>query len=136
VAGLIAGLLLFASCGDSDEHESSGTVACDGTPLEPDAIALPADFPIPEQVTLTASAKQGPSRTADGYFEGSVEGAYHAWKDAFDAAGYTVLFDELEDRDSEVSYQAADRSSTGQVMLKSDCEERGRTDLHITNRPA
>jgi hypothetical protein len=135
--GVVGALLVFPACGGDKDAESGGeTVACDGTPLSPDAIKLPADFPIPNEVTLTSSTKTGPSQVVNGYFEGDLEAAYHGFKDAFEGAGYTVLFDELEDQDSEVSYKTADGGSTGQVALRSDCEETGRTDVHITNRPA
>jgi len=131
--GLVVGLVLLPACGGGGPK---GTATCDGTPLDADAMDLPADFPIPDKVTIDATDKQGASHTFDGWFDGSLEDAYHAWKDAFESAGYTVLFDELEERDSEVSYASADNTSTGQVAMKSDCVEAGRTDVHITNRPA
>ena len=51
----------------------------------------------------------------------------------FEAAGYKVLFEELEDHDSEVSWQGEGR--TGQVALREDCDG-GKIYVHITNRPA
>ena len=63
----------------------------------------------------------------------SLEDAYNGYKDAFDEAGYSILFDEIEDADSEVSYEGDGR--TGQVALRENCEEDGRISVHITNRP-
>jgi hypothetical protein len=128
------GVLLFAGCGGS--AKGGGTVACNGTPLSPDAIRLPSNFPIPEAAVLTTSSKAGPSQVVDGYYQGDLDQAYHGWKDAFERAHFAVLFDEIETTDSEVAYQAADRSSIGQVSLKSNCIEAGRQSVHITNRPA
>ena len=45
-----------------------------------------------------------------------------------------MLFEELEDHDSEVSYKAKDASKEGQVALR-ECEN-GNTSVHITIRPA
>ena len=51
----------------------------------------------------------------------------------FKAAGYKVLFEELEDHDSEVSWQGEGR--TGQVALRDECGG-DKIYVHITNRPA
>ncbi len=134
VASLSVAVLLLAACGGSGK--GGGTVSCDGTPLSPDAIRLPSDYPIPEAAVLTTSSKAGPSQVVDGYYRGTLEQAYHGWKDAFENAHYAVLFDEIEVTDSEVAYQAADGTSIGQVSLRSDCIEAGRQSVHITNRPA
>ena len=134
VACLSVGVLLFAGCGGSSQ--GGGTVPCNGTPLSPDAIRLPADFPIPEAAVLTTSSKAGPSQVVDGYYRGDLEQAYHGWKDAFERAHYAVLFDEIETTDSEVASQAARGTSIGQVSLKSDCIGSGRPRGPCSNRPA
>jgi hypothetical protein len=56
--------------------------------------------------------------------------------DALDGANYSILFNEIEDKDAEISYKTADEASTGQIAFRSECEEAGRTVVHITNRPA
>ncbi|HEY7282395.1 MAG TPA: hypothetical protein VID47_12465 [Actinomycetota bacterium] len=132
-ACICAVALLCVGCGGSTN--GGGTVVCDGTPLSPDAIRLPADFPIPDAAVLITASKAGPSQVVDGYYRGDLQEAYHGWKDAFETAGYTVIFDEIEVTDSEVAYQSGDGRSIGQVSLRTDCIEDGRTSVHITNRP-
>ena len=44
-----------------------------------------------------------------------------------------MLFDELEEHDSEVSWKGQGRS--GQVALREECGDSDRTFVHITNRP-
>ena len=57
-------------------------------------------------MTYTKSQTSGPSEVADGYYEGDLQGAYDAWKSAFEgAAGYMITFDEIEEFDSEVAYR-------------------------------
>jgi hypothetical protein len=133
-ASLFVVVALCAACGGSSDD--AGTVSCSGTPLSPDAIKLPSDFPIPDAAVLTTSGTAGPSQVVDGYYQGDLEQAYHGWKDAFESAHYTVLFDEIEQTDSEIAYRSADTTSIGQVSLKSECIQQGRTSVHITNRPA
>ena len=62
-------------------------------------------------------------RVKDDYFKGG-----------FESAGFTVLFDEVEEHDSEVSWKGKGR--TGQVALRDECGEADRTYVHITNRPS
>ena len=135
-AGLLAGALLFSGCGGGEDKNEGGTRDCDGTPLSSNDIELPSDFPIPDELILTTSSAVGPSQIVDGYFGGDLQDAYDAWKEAFDGAGYTILFDEIEREDSEISYASGDVSSTGQVALRSECMQSDRTFVHITNRPA
>jgi hypothetical protein len=123
-----------AACGGGDEGESSlerPSVACEGTPI--DSPDLPATFPKLDGVTYTTEREAGPSHVVDGYYEGGLEDAYESYKDAFERAGYDILFDEIEDEDSEVSYKGDGR--TGQVALRENCEEDGRISVHITSRP-
>jgi hypothetical protein len=62
-----------------------------------------------------------------------VKTAHDEVKAAFERVGYTILFDELEEHDSEVSWKGQGRS--GQVALREECGDSGRTFVHITNRP-
>jgi len=138
LVALSIALSLFSACGggDNKETEGGGTLACDGAALNADDIKLPADFPIPGEAVLTDSTAAGPSQVVEGYYEANLESAYNEWKEALDGAGYTVLFDEIEDKDSEISYQSADGSSMGQIALRSECQDADKTFVHITNRPA
>ena len=86
--------------------------------------ALPADFPTVEGVTITKSEEAGPSQVADGYYEGSLEDAYEAFKTAIRDAGYSVIFDEIEEEDSEVAYSGGDENTSGFVALRENCARR------------
>lgn len=131
------GVLMFSACGGGgEENEGAGTENCDGPPLSSEEIKLPADFPIPGEAKLTTSSEAGPSQVVEGYWEGDLQSAYDGWKDALDGASYAILFDEIEDVDSEISYESPDQSSTGQIALRSECQQGDRTFVHITNRPA
>jgi hypothetical protein len=133
------GAMLLAACSDNkseSEGEGGGTAKCEGDALASEDLKLPADFPIPGEAYLTSASEVGPSQVAEGYWEGDLESAYNEWKAALEAAGYVILFDEIEDHDSEISYKSPDESSTGQIALRDECEEAGRTLVHITNRPA
>lgn len=112
----------------------AGILTCEGAALAADP-QLPAGFPRPSGVTYVESKKQGPTTLVSGYYEGSLEDAYDAYKDGFDRAGYGILFDEKEQRDAEVSYEDATRATNGQVALRSQCEN-GNVSVRITNRPA
>jgi hypothetical protein len=141
---LIAVTAVVSGCGGKSESEKEreaeaksgrGTVTCAGSALS-GATGLPADFPELEGVTFVKAKKSGPSQVVDGYADASVEELHDGYKSAFEDAGYAVLFDELEEDDSEVSYRTKDETSEGQVALRA-CEEEGgaRTSVHITNRP-
>jgi hypothetical protein len=138
LAALLGALTLgLAACGgggDEGDEESAGerpSTSCEGSSIT--ASGLPASFPKLSGVTYTEESEAGPSNVVDGYYEGSLEDAYNGYKDAFDEAGYSILFDEIEDEDSEVSYEGDGR--TGQVALRENCEEEDRISVHITNRP-
>ena len=94
---------------------------------------LPSKFPTFDSVTYTRQSTQGPTEIVEGYYEGDVTGAHDEVKAALDDAGFTVLFDELEEHDSEVSWKGQGRS--GQVALARGVRRRRRTFVHITNRP-
>ena len=130
-------VLALAGCGGdkkSEESEGGGEAeaACTGSPLSA-APNLPAKFPTFDSVTYTQQSKQGPTDIVEGYYEGDVEGAHDEVKAALESAGFTVLFDELEEHDSEVSWKGQGRS--GQVALREECGDSDRTFVHITNRP-
>jgi hypothetical protein len=128
--------LALGACGSEKESESEegdrAKVACEGPALS-GATGLPAGFPTPDGVTYTKTADAGPSKIVDGYYEGELQDAYDAFKEALSGSGYSVLFDEIEEDDSEVSYEGEGR--TGQVALRKECEEEGRLTVHITSRP-
>ena len=126
----------LAGCGGDgkDEEEGSGEVqaACTGSALA-DAPNLPAGFPTFDSVTYTQQARQGPTDIVEGYYEGELEGAYNEVKGSLEDAGYTILFDELEEDDSEVSWKGSGRS--GQVGLRMECGDEDRVYVRISNRP-
>jgi hypothetical protein len=129
--------LAVAGCGGGDEsgeEESEGPkVACEGTAVTPD---LPSDFPQVDGVTFTNATTAGPTKVADGYYEGSLEDAYENFKSAFEDAGYDVTFDEIEEDDSEVAYKGGSENRTGIVALRKNCEQSDRVSVHVTSRPA
>ena len=130
-------VLALAGCGgDSKSEESEGgggtEAACTGSPLSA-APNLQAKFPKFDSVIYTQQSKQGPTDIVEGYYEGDVEGAHDEVKAALERAGFTVLFDELEEDDSEVSWKGQGRS--GHVALREECGDSDRTFVHITNRP-
>jgi len=85
-------------------------------------------------VTFTQQATQGPTEVVEGYFDGDIEAAHDDYKDELKEAGFTILFEEREDRDAEVSWEGESRS--GQVALREDCGRSDKIYVHITNRPA
>lgn len=128
--------LSLAACGgEGGEEGESGraTIECEGTAVTPE---LPADFPKVEGVTFTKSTTAGPTKVADGYYEGSLEDAYDKFKTAFPDAGYDVTFDEIEEDDSEVAYKGGNENRTGIVALRKNCKQEGRISVHVTSRPA
>jgi hypothetical protein len=133
-------VLVLAACGGGGE-ESGGegelnqqaVAACNGSPLSEEP-KLPASFPQVENVTYTKQEKRGPTQVVEGYFEGSLEDAYDEYKKELEAAGFKILFDEIEEHDSEVSWQGEGRS--GQVALREECGSDDKLYVHITNRPA
>jgi hypothetical protein len=138
-AVLAAAVVALAGCGgDGGEGEKEpenpqAKAACEGSPLG-DAPKLPASFPQVENITYTKQSTQGPSEIVEGYFEGSVEDAHDEYLKELKAAGYQILFEELEEHDSEVSWKGEGR--TGQVALREDCGSDDKIYVHITNRPA
>ena len=95
---------------------------------------LPAGFPKLDSVTYTQKSMQGPTQVVEGYYRGGVKSEHDDFKAGFQSAGFTVLVDEIEAHDSEVSWKGKGR--TGQVALRDECGQTDRTYVHITNRPA
>ena len=128
--------LAAAGCGGGGEKKSEerADIVCDGSALAGDT-GLPASFPTWDEVTLVEKRNDGPTLIVNGYFDGDLKSAHDEYKQRLEAAGYTVLFDELEDEDSEVSYKDADGKTSGQVALRDTCDN-GHIAVHITNRPA
>ena len=117
---------------ESEAANPQAKAACDGSPLTA-APNLPPSFPMVENTTLTKQSTQGPTEVVEGYWSGELKEAHDEYVKEFKAAGYDVLFEELEDHDSEVSWKGEGR--TGQVALRDDCGG-GKIYVHITNRPA
>ncbi|MFL5797295.1 MAG: hypothetical protein ACJ77A_05110 [Actinomycetota bacterium] len=118
---------------DSEEEQGAPTAAC---PAASPALAttpkLPAKFPSPREATYTASSKPGPSLVVVGYFSDDLDGAFAAYKDAFQSAGYTLTKSEQDPRDAELDWSG--QNTTGEVKMDWSCT--GRTELTITVRPA
>jgi hypothetical protein len=142
IAGLLSALLALAAAGCGSKNEESeappsaeAKAACNGKPLS-STPKLPPSWPQIEsdKLTYTVQKTEGPTVVVDGYFKGDVEEAHDEWKKELQAAGYTILFDELEEHDSEVSWKGEGRS--GQVALREECGASDKTYVHITNRPA
>ena len=126
-----------AGCGKAEKSSSGETegskVACKA-PATSQPTGLPAAFPVPGELTFTEVRKDGPTNVVDGYWTAGIDEAYKEFKDQVEQAGYTILFDEKEEHDAEISYKASGR--TGQIALRDDCSEADTTRVHITNRPA
>jgi hypothetical protein len=130
-------VFVLAGCGgggDGKEAENpQAKAACEGSPLS-GTPELPASFPQVENVTYTQESTRGPTEVVEGYFEGSVKDAHDEYLKDLKAAGFQILFEELEEHDSEVSWKGEGRS--GQVALREDCGSSDKIYVHITNRPA
>jgi hypothetical protein len=138
LAGALAALTLaVAGCGGDDNKAESelseeAQAACMGSPLT-EAPNLPATWPDMGEVTFTQQSTQGPTEVVEGYFDGDITAAHDDFKRELEAAGFKILFDELEERDSEVSWSGEGRS--GQVALREECGESDKIYVHVTNRP-
>ena len=103
--------MFFAGCGgDKKNEEADGKRSgrLHGPALT--AANLPSKFPTFDSVTYTQQSTQGPTEIVEGYYDGDVAAAHDEVKAALDDAGFTVLFDELEEHDSEVSWKGQGRS--------------------------
>ena len=134
--------LLAAGCGGGGEKKSeesdlsdAAQAACAGKPLS-EAPKLPASFPQIEEdkLTYTKQSTQGPTNVIEGYFNGDVKEAHDEFEKELEGAGFTILFNEVEEHDSEISWSGEGRS--GQVALREECGSDDKLYVHITNRPA
>lgn len=129
-------MLMLAGCGGGDgkssESGSDAEAACTKAELT-DTPDLPQGWPQMGDVTFTQQSQQGPTTVVEGYFAGDVAAAHDDFMRELEAAGFTILFDEVEENDSEVSWKGEGRS--GQVALRNECGSSDKTFVHITNRP-
>jgi hypothetical protein len=137
-AALAIFTLLLAACGgggseSKGETSKEAVAACSGSALS-SAPDLPKGWPTLNQVTYTQQSDQGPTTVVEGYYSGDLEAAHDEYKRELDSAGFTILFDELEENDSEISWKGQGRS--GQVALRNECGESDKIFVHVTNRPA
>jgi hypothetical protein len=141
LAVLGACALALAGCGGSKEKggeteplNEQTQAACTGSPLTAEP-KLPPSFPQIEEdkLTYTQQRTEGPTDVVEGYFHGDIKEAHDEFKKELQGAGFKILFDELEEHDSEVSWEGEGR--TGQVALREECGEADKTYVHITNRP-
>jgi hypothetical protein len=128
---------LLAGCGGGDgksegERSKEAEAACTGSELS-ESPELPQGWPDMGEVTFTQQSEQGPTKVVEGYFDGDIEAAHDDFKRELEAAGFTILFDEIEEDDSEVSWKGEGRS--GQVALRNECGSSDKIFVHITNRP-
>ena len=140
---LVAVLALTVSaCGGGGEKKSEendlgkeAKAACTGKPLSA-APKLPASFPQIEEdkLTYTQQHTEGPTDVIEGYFHGDVREAHDEFLKELKGAQFKILFNELEEHDSEISWQGEGR--TGQVALREECGDSDKTYVHITNRAA
>jgi hypothetical protein len=133
--------LLVAGCGGGEKKSESESelgreakAACTGSALS-EAPKLPASFPQTERekLTYTRQSTQGPTEVVEGYFNGDVEEAHDEFEKELEGVGFTILFNELEEHDSEISWKGEGR--TGQVALREECGDADKTYVRITNRP-
>ena len=129
--------LLLAGCGGSDERATplseEAQAACTGSELT-EAPRLPPGWPDLDEVTFTQQKTQGPTEVVEGYFDGDIEAAHDDFKRELEDAGFTILFDEVEEDDSEVSWKRQGRS--GQVAIRNECGDSDKMYVKVTNRPA
>ena len=141
---LAAVVVVLAGCGgggekkgETEQPSATAKSACNGAALaDTEKLKLPPSFPQIEadKLTYTQQSTEGPTNVVEGYFHGDVKEAHNEFKKELEGAGFKILFDELEEHDSEVSWQGEGR--TGQVALREECGESDKTYVHITNRPA
>ena len=130
----------LAGCGGDEESEAEreaesgrGTITCSGDPLD-GAAGLPAGFPELGGVTFVSAEDNGPTHVVDGFSDESLEGLYNEYKERLQEEEYEILFDELEEDDSEISYKSKDGATEGQIALRATCDN-DNVSVHITARP-
>jgi hypothetical protein len=131
-----------AGCGGSKKATATSELgraaqaACDGKALSA-APKLPPSFPQiePDKLTYTQQSTNGPTEVVEGYFNGNVQEAHDEFQKELKAAGYTILFEEVEaPHDSEISWKGEGR--TGLIGMRQQCGADDKTYVHITNRSA
>lgn len=136
---MLIGLVVLGLAGCGGKEETRGELskgaeaACTGTELS-EAPRLPEGWPVMGEVTFTRQSTQGPTEIVEGYFDGDIKSAHDDFKRELDQSGFTILFDELEEDDSEVSWKGEGRS--GQVALREECGESDKIYVKVTNRPS
>jgi hypothetical protein len=134
-------LLALPACGGGEsesereqEAERSEAFApiCEMTAMSGDT-GLPANFPVPGEVTWVKSEKAGPSTIVEGYGEDEMDDLYDEWHEQFESSDYKITFDEKEEHDAEISFEGGGQS--GQVKLADECGESGRVYARVTSRP-
>ena len=137
---LVAAAALAAGCGGEKKSEESelgreAQAACTGSGLSAEP-KLPPSFPQIEQekLTYTKQETRGPTEVVEGYFNGDVAEAHEEFEKELEGAGFSILFNELEEHDSEISWKGEGR--TGQVAMREECGDADKTYVRITNRPA
>lgn len=128
-------VVLLAAC-DLDKGKKLAAMKQPCTTSPSPALAqtptLPPGFPTPAGVTFTSSTKTGPSTILTGYFAGTLDAVYAAYKSGFTAARYSLTKTENDGPDAEVDWSGG--KTTGEVKINGDCATR--TDLTLTIRPA
>jgi hypothetical protein len=87
-----------------------------------------------DKLTYTQQSTQGPTEVVEGYFNGDVAEAHEEFEKELKSVGFTILFNELEEHDFEISWKGEGR--TGQVAMREECGDEDKTYVRITNRPA
>ena len=59
-----------------------------------------------DAVTFTKQSTRGPTEIVEGYYEGDIDTAHDDFKEELEGAGFEILFDEVEQFDSEVAWRA------------------------------
>jgi hypothetical protein len=134
ILAVFTALLTACGGGDGKSSESGDEIeaACAKAALS-EAPDLPKGWPEMGEVTFTQQSQLGPTTIVEGYFDGLLQAAHDNFKRELEDAGFTVLFDEIEEDDSEVSWKGRGRS--GQVALRNECGSSDKIFVHITNRP-
>jgi hypothetical protein len=141
VAAMTMGLSL-AACGGGGESDAEKAAEkarseafapiCEMTAMTGET-GLPADFPVPGEVTWVKSEKAGPSTIVEGWADDGMDDLYDEWHSQFESSDYKITFDEKEEHDAEISFEGGGQS--GQVKLAAECGESGKTYARVTTRP-
>jgi hypothetical protein len=126
-------LSLSACGGEAGTLPGADLPPCESPlPASRDVKGVPGDFPKPESALYARSRPAGPSVIVEGFYDGDLGESFDAWREAFEAAGWTITKDERETVDAEVFFARGEIN--GQVNMFAECA--GRTRLTITIRPS